>query len=59
MPFIATMLINLLKGYVVKLATKEIAHYILMEIAEAIVKSTKNTHDDKLLAKMKEVLNAG
>lgn len=52
--FCKTIILPLLKGYVVKLATKEFAHYILMQIAEAIVKSTKTKQDDKFLAKIKE-----
>jgi hypothetical protein len=52
------ILLNLLKGYVVKLATKEFAHYVLFEIAEAITKSTETKEDDKWLEKIKETVES-
>ena len=56
MPVIASMVVSLLKSYVMKLASKEFAHWALFQIAEAIVKSTETKEDDKWLAKMKELV---
>lgn len=53
---VASALLSLLKGYVAKLATKEFAHYVFMQLAEALVKSTKTPHDDAFLAKIKEII---
>ena len=50
------MLLMLLKSYIVKLASKEFAHYVLFEIAGAIVESTETKEDDKWLAKVKETI---
>lgn len=50
------ILVSLVKSYLVKLATKEFAHWVLFEIADAIVKSTKTKEDDKWLTKIKETV---
>lgn len=50
------IIIPILKSYVIKLATKEFAHWVLMEIAESIVKSTKTKEDDKWFAKIKRTI---
>lgn len=49
-----TVLLPLLKSYVAKLATKEFAHYVLMEIARAIVSSTETKEDDKWLKEVEK-----
>lgn len=56
MSLLASMLLSLLKGYVMKLASKEFAHWALFQIAEAIVKSTETKEDDLWLAKIKETV---
>lgn len=48
--------VSLFKGYLIKLASKEVAEYILFEIGDAMVKSTKTDKDDKWFAKFKEVV---
>jgi len=53
---VGSMLVNLLKGYLVKLATKEFAHYVFFEIADAIVKNTKTEEDDKWLKVIKSTV---
>ena len=53
MQLIIGILISLLKSYIAKLATKQFAEYVLFEVAEAIVKSTKTPHDDKWLKAIK------
>lgn len=50
------ILVSLVKGYIVKLATTEFAHWALFQIAEAIVKSTETKEDDAWLAKIKETV---
>ena len=57
MGIISGILISLLKSYVAKLATEEVGHYILMEIGDAMVKSTKTKWDDKQFAKFKEFVD--
>jgi hypothetical protein len=56
MSMIISVFVSLIKGYIVKLASKEFAHYVLFEIAGAIVKSTETKEDDKWLAKIKETI---
>jgi hypothetical protein len=56
MGIVVGILVNLLKGYVIKLASKEFIEWVLLEIADAAVKATKTPHDDKWLAKIKEVI---
>ena len=56
MQLLANLLISILKGYLIKLASKEFIEYVIFEAAEAAVKSTKTKHDDKFLAKIKEVV---
>jgi hypothetical protein len=56
MQLVIAGLVKLIKGYAVKLATAEFIEWVLFEIAEAAVKSTKTPHDDKLLEKLKEIL---
>lgn len=56
MQLIIGILTSLLKSYIAKLATKQFAHYVLFEIAGAIVKSTETKEDDKWLAKIKETV---
>lgn len=58
MAMVGTLLLKLMKTYLAKLATMEVAHWVLMELAEAVVKSTKNTMDDRWLAKFKEVVKS-
>ena len=50
-----TIVMPLLKSYLTKLATQEFLHWVLFEVAEAIVKSTETKQDDKWLAKIKEM----
>lgn len=59
MQMLAQAILSLLKGYLIKLAGKEFIEWCLLEIADAVVKSTKTPHDDKLLAKIKEVIKEG
>lgn len=56
MNFLASMLLGLLRGYISSLATKEFAHWALMEVAGALVKSTKTEEDDKWLAKIQATI---
>ena len=51
-----SLLLSMLKGYIVKLASEEFAHWALFQIAEAIVKNTKTKEDDEWLAKIKETV---
>lgn len=53
MAMIISVFVSLIKGYIVKLASKEFAEYVFFEVAEAIVKSTKTPHDDKWLKAIK------
>ena len=46
---IGSVLVPLLKSYLVKLATQEFADYVLRTVAHAIVKSTHTVQDDKAL----------
>lgn len=48
--------LSLLKGYVAKLATKEVMEFVLFEIAEAMVRNTKTPHDDRWLEKFKKLV---
>ena len=50
------VLLPLVRGYIAKLATEEFAHWLLMEIAEALVKNTKMKYDNKFFNKFKEVV---
>jgi len=50
------MLISMVRGYIVKLATKEFAHWALFEIAEAIVQSTETKEDDKWLEQIRKTV---
>lgn len=54
--FFKSIILPLLASYVSKLATKEFAHWAFMQIAEAIVKSTETTEDDKWFAKIKNTI---
>lgn len=45
-----TVLIPLLKSYLINLATKEVADRVFFEVADAAAKSTKTDVDDKILA---------
>lgn len=56
MQMLAQLVLSLLKGYLVKLATKEFAHWAFFQIGEAIVKNTKTEEDDKWLLKIKETI---
>jgi len=56
MQMIASLLLNLLKSYVAKLATEQFAHWAFFQIAEAIVNSTATKEDDKWLDKIKETV---
>jgi hypothetical protein len=44
---IGSILLGLLKGYLSKLATAEVAHYIVKELLKVIVKMTDTPLDDK------------
>ena len=56
MQIVASLVVNLLKGYLVKLATKEFAHWVFFKVAEAIVESTETKEDDAWLDKIKETV---
>jgi hypothetical protein len=58
MNIIAGIVVSLLKGYLVKLATKEFIEFVILEVADAAVKSTKTEADDKWLAKVKDVVKS-
>jgi hypothetical protein len=47
---LSSVLIPLLKSYLINLATKEVADRVLFEVADAAVKSTKTDVDDKIYA---------
>lgn len=49
------VLASMLSSYIAKLATKEFFDYVLWEVIEAGVKSTKTTVDDKWAEKIKEI----
>jgi hypothetical protein len=55
---IAGIGVSLLKSYLIKLATKEFAHYCFFEIAQAIVDSTETKEDNKWLEKVKETVES-
>jgi len=50
-----TMIVGVLKGIVVKMASKAFLEWILFWAAGLIVASTKTTKDDEFLAKLKEL----
>ena len=56
MQMIASIVLNLFKGYFIKLASKEFIEYVIFSLAEAAVKNTKTPHDNEWLEKIKEVL---
>lgn len=56
MQIIAGLVVNLLKGYLVKLATKEFLHWALFQVAEAVVKSTETKEDDKWLDQIRKTV---
>lgn len=58
MQLVAGMVVSLLKGYLVKLATKEFLHWCLFQIAEAIVESTETKEDDKWLEQIKKTVES-
>lgn len=45
-----------IKAYLLKYATQEVAHILMTEAIESIVKSTKTKWDDKTFAKMKQII---
>lgn len=51
------MIGSILKGIIVKMASKAFLEWLLFWVADMLVKSTKTTKDDEFLAKLKE-LNA-
>ncbi len=53
---VKSILLGLLKSYIVKLASKEFAHWAFFQIADAIVQSTETKEDDKWLEKIKETV---
>lgn len=57
------MFLNLLKAtitsIVTRLATKAMLEWLFLWGADLLVKSTKTPHDDDLLKKVKELLDAG
>lgn len=56
MQILLNLVVNLLKSYLTKLATKEFAHWAFFQIAEAIVKNTATNEDDLWLAKIKQTI---
>jgi len=56
MQLVVGIVVNLIKGYVVKLASKEFIEFVIFSLAEAAVKNTKTPHDDEWLEKIKEVI---
>ena len=53
-----TILVNVLKGIVLKLASEAFLQWALFWAAEMLVKSTKTTKDDEFLKKVKELTGA-
>ena len=51
-----TMFWPWIKAYLLKYATQEVAHILMTEAIESIVKSTKTKWDDKTFAKMKQII---
>lgn len=55
-PVIATFgpaIAAVLKSYLINLASKQFIDFVLFEVAEAAVKSTKTDYDDKFLQAVK------
>jgi len=50
------MIASVLKGIIVKLASKAFLEWLIFWVAGMIVDSTKTTKDDEFLAKMKEII---
>jgi hypothetical protein len=50
------MILSVLKGIIVKVASKVFLEWLIFWVAEMIVESTKTTKDDEFLAKMKEII---
>jgi hypothetical protein len=58
-----SILLSLLKGYIMRLASQELRlasqefiEWVIFQLAEAAVKNTKTPHDDVWLAKIKETV---
>ena len=49
------MIASVLKGIIVKMASKAFLEWLLFWAADMIVESTKTTKDDEFLAKLKEL----
>ena len=49
------MIASVLKGIIVKMASKAFFEWLLFWAADMIVESTKTTKDDEFLAKLKEL----
>lgn len=58
MPMLLGLVKSTLGSMLVKLATQKMLEWLLLWAAEMAVKSTKTPHDDKLLEKVKEALDA-
>ena len=50
------MILSVLKGIIVKLASKVFLEWLIFWVAEMLVESTETTKDDEFLAKMKEII---
>tara|TARA_R110000765_G_scaffold221532_1_gene325458 strand:- start:402 stop:572 length:171 start_codon:yes stop_codon:yes gene_type:complete len=50
-----TVLVHVLKGIVLKMASQAFLEWVLFWAAGLVVESTKTTKDDEFLAKLKEL----
>lgn len=50
------ILLGALSSMGMKLITEKFAKFLILKVIEAYVKSTKNTHDDEVFAKIKEAM---
>lgn len=53
------MLKSVITSMATSLLTKEFLEWLLLYVAELLVKSTKTPYDDRLLKKIKEALGVG
>lgn len=56
MQAIGMVLLNVLKGILIKLATEKFLTWLFVWIAETIAESTKTKKDDEFVAKAKEII---
>lgn len=56
MEIIAKIALSLVRGYLVKLASKEFMHWAFFKIAEAVVENTETKQDDEWLEKIRETV---